>query len=130
LLLNLRCNSSHDILTLGIRGVMAKLENQIREMLWQFAKGDKSFDDFLECFVPISCNIEQGGDDQAIQLAHHIDGILSEASSAHWDENDIREELARPFVADSFARDVVGDPSPFPVPQFAAHPVTNSAVAA
>ena len=107
---------------------MAELENDIREMLWRFASVDKSFDNFLEWFVPISCNIEQSGDDQAIQLAHYIDGILLEASSSHWDEKDIREELARPFVADLFARDVVGDP--FQIPQFAAPSVTNTAVAA
>ena len=90
---------------------MAELEYQIREMLWQFAKGNKSYDEFLEWFVPISCNIEASGDDQAIRLSYYLEGILSEASSAHWDENEIREELGRWFLAEKLGSDVVGDPS-------------------
>jgi len=89
-----------------------------------------SLDEFRAWFVPISWNIEESNEPQAIELAHRLDSVLAEASSGAWTEEQLHEELAGPFVADSFAQDVVGDSSRFSVPQFAADPATNSAVAA
>ena len=96
---------------------MSALENQIREALAKYANRQMTFDNFLEWFVPISCNIEQSKDSEAIRLAHQVDGILAEASSADWSAEDVYEELSRPFLATRFAENVVGDPSPFPVSQ-------------
>jgi hypothetical protein len=80
--------------------------------------GNKSLDHFLGWFVPISCNIGHSGDREAIELAQRIDGVFPEASSAQCTEEEIREELRRPFVAPSFAENVVGDPSSFPITIF------------
>ena len=109
---------------------MAALEKQICEALSQYASRRKSFDDFVQWFVPISCNIDASADAEAIELAHYIDGILAEASSSQWSEEDLHEELARPFVAARFAENAFGDPSSFPIPQSSAELTTNCAVAA
>lgn len=69
------------------------LESQIANRVSQIgAKG--SLDEFREWFVPISIRIEQSGSPRAIELSYEIDGILAEASSAGWCEDDLREELA------------------------------------
>ena len=56
---------------------------------------------FREWFVPVSIDIEESGNALAVELVHHIDGILAEASSAGWSEADLCAELAnavRPLV--------------------------------
>lgn len=106
---------------------MAYIADTIREELWRYASGNKSLDDFLQWFVPVSSNIEESLDPEAIDLAHYIDGILAEASSAEWDEEDVRQELERPFVAELLGEDSVGS-NPFPVAQYSAD--VNSSVAA
>lgn len=118
--LNLPCNSLHVILTMGWFVLMAKLESQIRQELSRYVNREESLDQFLQWFVPVSIGIDESGDDDAIQLAHRIDGVLAEASSAQWSENDIHEELERPFVSALVAEDVVGDPSPFSTSQSSA----------
>ncbi len=52
-----------------------------------------SLDAFRAWFVPLSANMEQSGEPQAIELAHRLDGILAEASSGGWTENELLEEL-------------------------------------
>jgi hypothetical protein len=94
------------------------LENQIRKSLWECANGSMSLDDFRSWFVPLSWNIEESREPQAIELAHRIDGILAEASSAGWTEDELLEELTSPFSANP--HHVVGDPSPFQIPQSSA----------
>jgi len=103
------------------------IENQIRKALWECAKGRMSLDAFRAWFVPLSWNIEESAEPQAIELAHHIDGILAEASSGAWTENELLEELISPFVAIPFAQSVVGDPSPFPISQSSAANVYEAA---
>ena len=98
---------------------MADIADQIRGKLWRYASEQESLDEFLQWFVPVSCNIEESQDPEAIDIAHYIDGILAEASSAEWNEEDIRKELGRPFVADEFGEDSVGL-NPFPIPQSSA----------
>lgn len=105
------------------------LENQIRRELWRYANRRISFDDFLEWFVPISCGIEESGEADAVELAHQIDGILAEASSAGWSDEDIHEELARPFVPGRGAENIVGDPSAVPIPVSQSHDVKISEAA-
>lgn len=72
--------------------------------------------------MPVSIHVNESQDGEAIELAHRIDGILSEASSAEWSEEDIHEELARPFVSEWVAEDidVYGDPNLFSIPQSSA----------
>jgi hypothetical protein len=70
-----------------------------------------SLDAFRAWFVPLSWNIEESGEPQAIQLAHHVFGILAEASSAGWTDEELHEELASPSVAIPFAESISGDPS-------------------
>jgi hypothetical protein len=106
------------------------IETQIRKSLWELAMSQMSLDGFRDWFVPISWNIEKTREPEAIELAHYIDGVLAEASSGAWTEDELREELARPFEAELSALDVVGDPSPFPISQFVAPFANNSAVAA
>jgi hypothetical protein len=105
----------------------ATIENQIRQELWKYAQGKLSLDEFRAWFVSVSWNIEHSHEPQAIQLAHQIDGILAEASSADWGDADIYEELSRPFLASPFAQNVFGDSSPFSVSQSS---VSNVCVAA
>src|ERR1700733_1170233 len=69
------------------------IENQIRTALWECANGRRSLDAFRAWFVPVSSNIEQSGEPPAIGLAHHIDGVLAEASSGGWTEDELLEEL-------------------------------------
>jgi hypothetical protein len=69
------------------------IENQIRKARWECAKGRMSLDAFRAWFVPLSWNIEESAEPQAIELAHHIDGILAEASSGGWTEDELLEEL-------------------------------------
>jgi hypothetical protein len=95
---------------------MAMLELEIIQQLDRYAHRQMSFDQFVEWFVPISLSVANSGDNDAIQLANRIDGILGEASSAHWSEEDIHEELARPFVGSSIAEEVFGDPSSLSIP--------------
>jgi len=110
--------------------VAMDLENQIRKALWEYASNRVSLDEFRSRFVPISWDIEKSQDAAAIKLAHHIDGILAEASTAGWTEEELHEELRGSVAAMPFAEDVVGDPSPFSIPQCSAELATNRAVAA
>jgi hypothetical protein len=83
--------------------VAEPLEIQIANRVSRCGEGRCSLEDFREWFVPISIDIESAGNEDAIALAHEIDGILAESSSAGWTEADIVEELARvvsPFVPD------------------------------
>ncbi len=70
------------------------LDVQIRYQIERYVSGGISLDDFRNWFVPRAWNIEESGDQPAIQLAHRIDGILGESSSANWSEDGLREELA------------------------------------
>jgi hypothetical protein len=102
--LNLFRSSGRVNLILGWFGVMSEtVDSQIRQALWKYAEGKISLDDFRAWFVPISWNIEESHEPQAIQLTHQIDGILAEASSADWSESDIYEELSRLFLASPLA---------------------------
>jgi hypothetical protein len=69
------------------------IENQIRRALWECAKERMSLGEFRAWFVPLSANIEQSGEPHAMELAHHIDGMLAEASSGGWTEIELLEEL-------------------------------------
>jgi hypothetical protein len=91
------------------------VESQIRQALWKYAERRESLDEFRAWFVPLSWNIEESGELAAIELAHHIDGILAEASSGGWTDEELHEELSRPFVVSPYAENVFGDDSPFPV---------------
>lgn len=92
-------------------------ESQIRKALSACAEKRMSLDEFRAWFVPLSASIENSEEPDAVELAHQVDGILAEASSGSWTEDELFEELTSPFVAPSFAESVVGDPSPFPIPQ-------------
>lgn len=84
---------------------MTELESQVRKTLWEYLSRRTSLDEFRASFVPISLDIEKSGDAQAMQLAHHIDGLLAEASSASWTEEELCEELAGSFAASGKALD-------------------------
>jgi hypothetical protein len=88
---------------------MAELADQILEALHDYAERKKSLDEFLNWFVPVSSNVERSGEPKAIHVANYIDGILAEASSANWNEEEIHEELASPFVGPRFGQNRYGD---------------------
>lgn len=73
---------------------MADLHSRILVELRQCADQSLSIDAFREWFVPLSMDIEESGQSDAIELAHHLDGILAEASSARWSDEDLRHEMA------------------------------------
>lgn len=78
------------------------LGHQIGRRLSDFVDGRTCLQDFRKWFVPLSITIEESGDDAATALAHEIDGLLAEASSAGWTEEDLKEELAslgQPFAS-------------------------------
>lgn len=74
------------------------IENQIRKALWECPKGRMSLDAFRAWFVPLSSNIEQSGEPRAIELAHHVDGVLAEASSGGWTENELLNQALQQHV--------------------------------
>ena len=73
---------------------MSDLRIPILMELRKCADQSLSLDAFREWFVPLSMDIEQSGQPEAIELAHHVDGILAEASSAQWTDEDLRQEMA------------------------------------
>jgi hypothetical protein len=70
------------------------LEFEIADELSKCIDGRYSLEEFRQWFVPTSLDIEASGNQAAIDLAYRIDGILAEASSANWKDDDIVEELA------------------------------------
>jgi hypothetical protein len=80
---------------------MADLYSRILAELRRCEDQSLALDDFRAWFVPLSLDVEQSDQPEAIQLAHHIDGVLAEASSADWNEDDLRQELAN--IAHSWA---------------------------
>jgi hypothetical protein len=99
--------------------MVQELENQIRQALSDCEIGKLSLDEFRKWFVPVSWNIEQSNDAATIDLAHRIDGILAEASSANWSDDDLREELSEIARLGStpYTENRSGDPSPIRLPQ-------------
>ena len=78
------------------------LDAQICAEVQRYVDRITSLDEFRDWFVPRSWSIEESRNVSDIALAHQIDGILGESSSANWSEEDIREELANailPFVS-------------------------------
>ena len=65
----------------------------IRDEIQKYLRGAR-LSALQEWFVPVSISIEQTGTPSAIRLAYQIDGLLAEASSAGWDEEELRAELA------------------------------------
>src|SRR5580693_3740489 len=77
------------------RRVMADLHIQILVELRKCVDQGLSLDAFRQWFVPLSLDIEQSGEPNAIELVHHLDGVLAEASSAEWSDVDLRDQMAR-----------------------------------
>ncbi len=98
---------------LGIFAFMTEhLEMKILEALWKLGHRQSSLDDFRGWFVPVSCNFEPSSKHPlATDWVHWIDGVLAEASSGGWSEEEILQELTAPFVP-KFAENSVGDPRP------------------
>ena len=71
------------------------LDLQIRNEVSRYLSHTIVLDKFYDWFVPRSWDIERSGNVLAIALAHRIDGLLAEASSAQWSEEELRQELAR-----------------------------------
>jgi hypothetical protein len=71
------------------------IRDQIRSRIDCCVSGQDSLDLFREWFVPVSWDIEQTGDAEAMALAYRVDGLLGEASSAGWSDQQLREELAK-----------------------------------
>jgi hypothetical protein len=79
---------------MGILVMALTVKPQIQRAVLAYLGARISLDEFRERFVPLSLNVERSKDLSAIQLAHRLDGVLGEASSAGWGEKDIRQELA------------------------------------
>jgi hypothetical protein len=73
---------------------MAGLHEEILSELRKCVDRSQSLDAFRQWFVPISWDIEQAGEGDAIALAHRLDGILAEASSAEWTDADLLHQMA------------------------------------
>jgi len=77
----------------GLAFMPSLMKDQIRSRIARCVSGQDSLDLFREWFVPVSWDIEQTGDAEAIALAYRVDGLLGEASSAGWTDEQLREEL-------------------------------------
>jgi hypothetical protein len=83
---------------------MASLADQIRSQIERCTSGKSSLDEFRMWFVPLARNIEQSQHAEAIKLAYRIEGILGEASSGNWTDQELMEELTQiglPFAPSS-----------------------------
>jgi hypothetical protein len=78
----------------GLAFTPSLMRDQIRIRIDCCVSSQDSLDLFREWFVPVSWDIEQTGDLEAKALAYRIDGLLGEASSAHWTDDQLRAELA------------------------------------
>jgi hypothetical protein len=67
---------------------------QIRERMSRYLRGDESVRAFRDWFAPVSWNIEDCLDQETIDLAYRVEGILAESSSARWPESQLKQELA------------------------------------
>ena len=68
-------------------------ENQIRERLIRYLRGETSLDQFEDWLVQRSWNMHRDSDEAAQKLAAAIDLRLAEHSSGHLDESALRDEL-------------------------------------
>ena len=68
-------------------------ENQIRELLANYLRGDISLDQFEDWLVERSWNMHRDSDGAAQKLAAAIELRLAEYSSGHLSDNDLRKEL-------------------------------------
>jgi len=67
---------------------------EIRSKLSNYLDGKISLRAFRDWFAPVAWLIENSQDSLAIELAYSIEGVLAECTSAHWSEQDLRDELA------------------------------------
>src|SRR2546426_7914376 len=68
-------------------------ENQIREKLARYLRGEISLDHLEDWVVEQSWNMHRDSDDAAQQLAAAIELRLAEHSSGHLDEASLRNEF-------------------------------------
>lgn len=77
------------------------VRSEILRKLGRYLKGADTLREFRDWFSPIAWNIEVSGDQQTIDLAYLVDGLLAESTSGGWPEFGLKKELAaaiRPFV--------------------------------
>ena len=82
---------------------------ELQNRIGSFVAGRIPLEDFESLFLDSLWEVERSSDRIAQAGFHKIEGLLAEASHAHWSEDDIRKELAntlRTFVNE------------FSVPQF------------
>ena len=96
---------------MGILFMDRTVKPQIQRAVLAYLGDRISLDEFRERFVPLSLNVERSKDLSAIQLAHRLDGVLGEASSAGWREKDTREELSNVIRLFVHPKRIVGDSS-------------------
>ena len=72
---------------------MATLQ-QLVNRIQACANGRISSRHFEDWFVSFLWDAEESGDSKLIALSNRIEGLLAEASHAHWSESGIRFELA------------------------------------
>jgi hypothetical protein len=72
---------------------MARL-SEIQEALAKYLAGDISLPDFEDRFVQSSWNIHKSNYSEARRFVHSIELRLSEVSSGHLSEDDLRQQLA------------------------------------
>ena len=65
----------------------------LRSELFRYATGAISLDEFQDWFVPLYWTIHDAHNPEAEALANQIQGMLSEASTAHWPEAELRRRL-------------------------------------
>jgi hypothetical protein len=85
----------------GVCLMPSLMEDRIRDHIVRCVAEQDSLDLFRQWFVPVSWDIEKTADVDAIALAYRVDGLLAEASSAAWTDEQLRHELAnsiRPLV--------------------------------
>lgn len=71
------------------------LELDIRERLGQYVQDETSLEEFESWFVPSSWNVHQAEDRGLQDLVYEIELRLSEFSSGHWTEQELKHLLSR-----------------------------------
>jgi len=70
-----------------------RFEREIRRSLGRYLAGELSLSEFQEWFVPRAWDLDPSEDALAYQLVGRIELLLAEASSGHWTEMELRENL-------------------------------------
>jgi hypothetical protein len=69
--------------------------SQVIRQINSYLKGQSSKEQFEAWLYDVAFDVEENHTQRVIELVHELEGTLAEASSGHWPEYALRDELAR-----------------------------------